>query len=77
MGSTWALFIYIFYCYLVVTFAISYPTMILWNALLPDICHLPIISNWQAWGLCLLARLIFGAETVHIPGMKKLWADIS
>jgi hypothetical protein len=35
-------------------------TMLLWNALLPIIFHLPVITFWQAVGLLILARLIFG-----------------
>lgn len=35
-------------------------TMWLWNALLPQILHLPQISFWQAIGLLVLSRLLFG-----------------
>ena len=35
-------------------------TMVLWNALLPMIFHLPLISFWQAIGLLVLSRLLFG-----------------
>ncbi len=34
--------------------------MLLWNALLPDILHLPLISYWQAMGLLILSKLLFG-----------------
>jgi hypothetical protein len=34
--------------------------MFLWNALLPGIFGLPVINYWQAAGLLLLARIIFG-----------------
>jgi hypothetical protein len=33
--------------------------MLLWNALMPDIFHLPPISFWQALGLLLLAKILF------------------
>lgn len=33
--------------------------MLLWNALMPDIFHLPTISFWQALGLLLLAKILF------------------
>jgi hypothetical protein len=39
---------------------LAWPTMLLWNALLPNIFGLPVISFWQALGLCLLARFLFG-----------------
>jgi hypothetical protein len=34
--------------------------MLLWNALLPRIAGLPAISFWEAAGLLILARLLFG-----------------
>lgn len=38
----------------------GFVTMALWNALLPGIFGLPVISFWQAAGLLILARLFFG-----------------
>jgi hypothetical protein len=35
-------------------------TMLLWNALMPDVFHLPAINYWQAAGLMLLSRLLLG-----------------
>ena len=35
------------------------PVMILWNLLMPDIFGLPIIGFWQAFGLHLLASILF------------------
>lgn len=40
-------------------------TMALWNALMPVIFHLPMISFWQAAGLLILARLFFGGGRPH------------
>lgn len=40
--------------------AFGFVTMALWNALLPGIFHLPVITFWQAIGLLILARLFFG-----------------
>ncbi|WP_461246654.1 hypothetical protein [Treponema sp. R6D11] len=34
--------------------------MLLWNALLPQLFNLPTLSYWQAVGLMLLARILFG-----------------
>ncbi len=34
--------------------------MLLWNALLPVLLKLPIIGFWQAVGLLILARILFG-----------------
>lgn len=33
--------------------------MLLWNALMPDIFHLPQINYWQALGLFLLTKILF------------------
>ena len=33
--------------------------MLLWNALMPEIFHLPSITFWQALGLFLLAKILF------------------
>ena len=38
----------------------GYVTMTLWNHLIPDIFHGPLISFWQALGLLVLARLLTG-----------------
>ncbi len=35
--------------------------MILWNWLMPAIFHLGLITYWQAFGVVILAKLIFGA----------------
>jgi len=32
----------------------------LWNRLIPDLFHLPAVGFWQAVGLALLGRLLFG-----------------
>jgi hypothetical protein len=53
-------------------FAFGYFVQLLWNWLMPEIFHLTKITYWQAFGLVLLARLIFGSighhERGHHPG---------
>ncbi|HVS96280.1 MAG TPA: hypothetical protein VHE54_07330 [Puia sp.] len=34
--------------------------MLLWNALMPDLFHLPVITFWQALGLLVLSKILFG-----------------
>jgi hypothetical protein len=34
--------------------------MLLWNALLPVLFHFPLISFWQALGLLVLSKILFG-----------------
>jgi hypothetical protein len=45
--------------------AFGYITMLLWNALLPEIFHLPEITFWQSLGLLFLFRLLFGGMGGH------------
>ncbi len=33
--------------------------MLLWNWLMPGIFNLPVITYWQAWGLVILAHILF------------------
>ncbi|NNV56976.1 hypothetical protein [Limnovirga soli] len=42
--------------------------MWLWNAILPDLLHLQLISYWQAVGLLVLCRILFGNLK---PGHKQ------
>jgi Ca2+/H+ antiporter, TMEM165/GDT1 family len=37
-----------------------YVIMLLWNALLPGIFHFPEINFWQALGILVLSRILFG-----------------
>ena len=40
-------------------------TMLLWNALLPDILGVASINIWQAFGLLILTRLLFGGMNAN------------
>ena len=64
--------------------AFSFLTMILWNALLPGIFHLPEIGFWQAVGLLILSRLLFSGGPWHRGGhhpwknhMREKWEKMS
>jgi ABC-type multidrug transport system fused ATPase/permease subunit len=48
--------------------AFGFLTMILWNNLTPMIFHLPLINFWQALGLLVLTRLLFGGMGHHAAG---------
>ena len=43
----------------------GYFVMLLWNWLMPVIFSLKVIDYWQAFGIVLLARLIFGSFGEH------------
>lgn len=40
--------------------AIGFSVQFLWNWLIPELFHGPLITFWQAIGLCLLGKLVFG-----------------
>lgn len=42
--------------------------MLLWNALIPDLFHGPMLNYWQAVGLVLLSRVLVG-----IRGSRRHW----
>ena len=39
---------------------VSYVVMLLWNNLIPDIFHVTAITYWQALGLLVLCKILFG-----------------
>jgi len=47
---------------LIVTLCVCIPTYLLWNWLAPTLFGLPIITLWQALGLCILGRCLFGSS---------------
>lgn len=47
------------------------PLYFLWNWLMPDIFSLPTISYWQAWGLYLLAAILFKSSSSASGSSKK------
>jgi hypothetical protein len=54
----------------------------LWNALIPAILGLPVISYWQALGLLLLTRILFGRFGGWSPKFDKArfvrgWKDLT
>ena len=44
---------------------LAFPTMVLWNWLMPTIFNLPTIGFWQACGINLLASILF-KPTINI-----------
>src|SRR4051812_23052866 len=54
-------------------FAIAAIVMLLWNALIPELFHGPVLSYWQAFGLLLLSRLMIGRVHSGSRGRWKNW----
>jgi hypothetical protein len=52
--------------------------MWLWNALMPPLFHLPVLTYWQAVGLLILAKIFFGGFRGGHPGgrryIRERWA---
>jgi len=49
----------------VVVFILGSAVMLLWNAIIPDLFHIGQISFWQAVGILLLAKILFGGFHGH------------
>lgn len=45
---------------LAVIAVLSWVVMSLWNALIPDLFHGPMVTFWQAAGLLVLSKILFG-----------------
>ncbi len=58
-------------------FLFGFFVMLLWNWLMPAIFGLGVITYWQAWGLVLLAHILFKAGHGHPHGHKHddYWRD--
>jgi uncharacterized membrane-anchored protein len=46
--------------------------MVLWNALMPGIFALPVLNYWQALGILVLSRVLFGDPQIYPCG---LWSN--
>lgn len=57
-----ALIVILVFLVIAVAFAllVAFPVMLIWNKIMPQLFGLAEITFWQAFGLALLARLLFG-----------------
>lgn len=60
-------------------FLFSFFVKLIWNAVIPDVFGLPQITFWQAFGLTILAKLLFGGgfnkhpkRHIHTESYKDL-----
>lgn len=53
-------------------FPIAYMVMYLWNELLPGLFEVPTIGYWQAFGLLVLSRILFG----EFGGFSGPWRGV-
>lgn len=57
------------FIWIAIAAALGAIVMLLWNLLIPGIFGLAAISFWQALGLFVLARILFGGFRPRRPGM--------
>ena len=67
-------------------FAMSAVVMWLWNAILPELIHVNVITYWKAMGLLVLCRILFGGFKFGPPpgrppfsraGWREKWKNMS
>ncbi len=51
--------------FIVAIFLLGWIVQLLWNALIPDLFHGPMLGYWQAVGLLLLSRILVGIKGRH------------
>lgn len=47
---------------------ITYPTMLLWNWLMPKIFGLTILSFWETFGILFLSTILFKSQNSYSHG---------
>jgi hypothetical protein len=50
----------ILFCIIAGVFVFSFIVMHLWNAILPSVIHVSAITFWQALGILVLSKILFG-----------------
>lgn len=52
-------------------FLIPYVLMLLWNGILPKVIHVETISYWQAVGIFIISKILFGGLKMKGCGGEK------
>ena len=57
--------------------AVSFLVMLLWNALIPSLFAGPVLGFWQAAGLLVLCRILFGGfrRHAHHGWRQRAWRE--
>ena len=67
-------------------FIFSVAVMYLWNAILPEVLGVHIITFWQAMGILVLSKILFGgfglnhhnrSHIHHTQEMREKWMNLS
>lgn len=65
--------IFFLVCPPLIFLAVSYIVMLLWNCLLPEILGVKSITFWQAMGILVLSKILFGGfQGKFGQGMREL-----
>ena len=79
-GPGWKVFIPLFF--IAAISILGAVVMLLWNAILPEVTSAKPLSYWQALGLLVLSRILFGGFRFGKPGRgrefykrKREWRD--
>ncbi len=59
--------------FIIAIFLFGWIVQLLWNALIPELFHGPILSYWQSVGLLLLSRFLVGFKGKHRGWKPKSW----
>lgn len=62
--------VYIFF-FIAFLLAIGWLVMFLWNSILPEVTSVKRLTYWQAVGLLLLSKILFGSFRKPAPWSKK------
>jgi hypothetical protein len=57
---------------------LAFAVMLLWNSLVPGLFHGPSLQFWQALGLLLLSRILFGSlrgRGWHGHWRRRMWRE--
>ena len=57
---------------------LTYVVMLLWNAILPDLIHAGHLGYWQALGLLVLCKILFGGFKMNggqSQGRGRRWKE--
>ncbi|MBI1782430.1 MAG: hypothetical protein HYR66_13875 [Sphingobacteriales bacterium] len=54
-------------------FGFSAIVMLLWNAILPSLLHVGVLGYWQAMGLLVLSKILFGSMGPGGPRRGRHW----
>ena len=69
----------VFVAVLAVVAVLSFAVMLLWNSLVPELFHGPPLQFWQALGLLLLSRILFGGlrgrAGWHGHWRQRMWRE--